>query len=203
MFVLAEFQACINEGGDRIRVLHVDDEPGLRDIVASFLEREDDRITVQTAPAPQDGREILDDHEVNCIVSDYDMPHTNGIEFLRTVRKAYPDLPFILYTGKGTEDVAAEAVSAGATDYLQKESSTEQYTVLANRVVNAVERYRSQQEAEHTRKQLQAILENSTDAIVIIDSDSRIRFANPAFEVLFGRLPEDLQGESVTTIMPD
>jgi PAS domain S-box-containing protein len=71
------------------------------------------------------------------------MPNQNGIEFLRSVREIYPDLPFILFTGKGSEEVASEAISAGVSDYLQKESGTDQYTVLANRIANLVSQYRA------------------------------------------------------------
>jgi len=56
--------------------------------------------------------EILANQGVDCIVSDYDMPRTNGIEFLEAVRDQHPELPFILYTGKGSEEVAGEAISA-------------------------------------------------------------------------------------------
>lgn len=66
------------------------------------------------------------------------MPGQNGIEFLETDREEYPNLPFILYTGKGSEEVASDAISAGATDYLQKGSGTDQYQLLANRTPNAV-----------------------------------------------------------------
>jgi len=66
------------------------------------------------------------------------MPDTNGTEFLETVRETYPDLPFVLFTGKGSEAVASDAISAGITDYLEKEVGTDQYAVLANRVTNAV-----------------------------------------------------------------
>jgi PAS domain S-box-containing protein len=192
----------MSESADTIHILHVDDEPDFAEMAATFLERENGRLNVQTATNPTEGLDILADHDVDCIVSDYDMPRTNGIEFLETVRETYPDLPFILYTGKGSEEIAADAISAGVTDYLQKEGGTDQYTVLANRVVNAVERYRAEREAEHTRTQLEAISENSADAILIIDADSRIRFANPAVEDHFGYTASELQGERLTTIMP-
>lgn len=133
---------------DTIHVLHVDDEPGLLDIVATFLEREDDRIEVQTATDPDDGLEILSDRSVDCIVSDYDMPRQNGIEFLETVRGEFPDLPFILYTGKGSEEIAAEAISAGVSDYLQKESGTDQYSILSNRITNLVSQSRAEARVE-------------------------------------------------------
>jgi len=193
----------MNRTSETIHVLHVDDEPSLSSLVADFLEREDDRITVQTTTQADDGLAVLAEQGVDCIVSDYDMPGLNGIEFLEAVREKYPELPFILYTGKGSEEIAAEAISAGVTDYLQKESGSDQYTILANRIVNAVERYRIERGAEQTRTQLQAISENSADAIIIIDADSCIQFANPAVEDHFGYAPSELLGEPLTKIISE
>ncbi|MFT4882667.1 MAG: PAS domain S-box-containing protein [Natronomonas sp.] len=132
---------------ESIRVLHVDDEPDFADTSATFVEREDDRFDIQTATSASEGLDFLASDDFDCVVSDYDMPGQNGIEFLEAVRADYPDLPFILFTGKGSEDVASDAISAGVTDYLQKGSGTEQYELLANRVLNAVEQHRSQQRA--------------------------------------------------------
>ena len=191
--------------GDRIRVLHVDDDPDLAEITASFLEREEPRIAVETASNATEGLERLDapDADVDCVVSDHDMPGPNGIEFLEAVREREPDLPFILYTGKGSESVASEAISAGVTDYLQKGGGTEQYEILANRVVDAVERRRFEREADRTQAHLRAITDHSMDAIITIDTDSRIRFANPAVERLFGYAPAELEGEEITMLMPE
>jgi len=201
--------------GDRIRVLHVDDDPDLAEITASFLEREDPRIAVETASNATEGLERLDasagsdsddpdrDAEIDCVVSDHDMPGPNGIEFLEVVRERDPDLPFILYTGKGSESVASEAISAGVTDYLQKGGGTEQYEILANRVVDAVERRRFEREADRTQAHLRAITDHSMDAILTIDADSRVRFANPAVERLFGYAPAELEGEPLATLMPE
>ncbi|MFB6311944.1 MAG: PAS domain S-box protein, partial [Salinirussus sp.] len=71
----------------------------------------------------------------------------DGLEFLETVRDEHPELPFILFTGQGSEEVASDAITAGATDYLQKGSGTDQYELLANRIVNAVEKYRATERA--------------------------------------------------------
>ncbi|WP_135305481.1 hybrid sensor histidine kinase/response regulator [Haloarcula amylovorans] len=137
----------MSEAPEVISVLHVDDEPGFAEMVSDFLEQEAKEIKVDTATSPSVGREKLTENDYSCIVSDYDMPGQNGIEFLETVREDHPCLPFILYTGKGSEEVASDAITAGATDYLQKESGTTQYNVLTNRIQNAVEQYRAQQRA--------------------------------------------------------
>jgi PAS domain S-box-containing protein len=132
---------------ESIRVLHVDDEPDFADVAAAFVERRDGRFDVETAASATEGFDHLASDDFDCVVSDYDMPGRNGIEFLEDVRAEYPDLPFILFTGKGSEEVASDAISAGVTDYLQKGGGTEQYELLANRVLNAVEQYRSKQRA--------------------------------------------------------
>ena len=129
----------MTDSSDTIDVLHVDDDPDFTDLAATFLERVDSRIAVRAAGSAAEGRDVLADHDVDCIVSDYDMPGADGIELLEAVREEYPDLPFILYTGKGSEEVASDAISAGVTDYLQKGTGSEQYELLANRIVNAVD----------------------------------------------------------------
>jgi len=145
---------------DEIRVLHVDDDPDLATVVATYLEREDDRIDVRTATSATDGLDILAATAVDCVVSDYDMPGTDGLEFLDAVREHHPELPFILFTGKGSEEIASAAISAGVTDYLQKETGTEQYAILANRIENAVERDRSQRALAERKRRLETLISN-------------------------------------------
>jgi PAS domain S-box len=144
-----------------VRILHVDDDPHFAELAADVLEREDDRLTVETAASAGDGVERLAEREFDCVVSDYDMPRTNGIEFLNRVREMRPDLPFILFTGKGSEAVASDAISAGVTDYLQKQSNTSQYELLANRITNAVEKTRAEQRAATTEHQYTDLFENA------------------------------------------
>ena len=106
------------------RVLHVDDEPNILDLTATFLEREGENIAVETATSATEGLDRLTEGDFesgvpfDCIVSDYDMPGMNGLEFLEAVREEHPDLPFILFTGEGSEEIASEAITAGVSDYL-------------------------------------------------------------------------------------
>ncbi|MFB6300422.1 MAG: PAS domain S-box protein [Halobacteriales archaeon] len=158
-----------------INVLHVDDDPDFIDLAATYLEREDERIRVHPVTDPKEGFAVLDDQPIDCIVSDYDMSQIDGIEFLETVRETYPDLPFILYTGKGSEEVASDAISAGVSDYLQKEGGTDQYEVLANRITNLVNQHRAeakveeydqaQTESERYRQQLAGIIADPDQSV--------------------------------------
>ena len=171
---------------DSIRVLYVDDEPGFADTAAAFLEREDGRLNVQTVTGAEAGLSILAAEEIDCIVSDYDMPGTNGIDLLELVREEYADLPYILYTGKGSEEIASDAISAGVTDYLQKEVGTSQYTLLANRISNAVEAARSSREATRRRHRLEQILKTVPGCVAQLDTDGRFVFANDRAEAVLG-----------------
>ena len=130
-----------------ISVLYVDDDPDFAELTATYLQRADDRIVVETATNATDGLERLSASQIDCIVSDYDMPGRDGIAFFEAVREDFPDVPFILFTGKGSEAVASRAISAGVTDYLQKQSGTSQYTLLANKIENAVTTTRSRERA--------------------------------------------------------
>jgi len=171
------------EGG--FRVLHVDDKPEFSELVSSFLERADDRFEVMQATSASIGLEYLFEQTFDCVISDYDMPGCNGIEFLEEVREEFPDLPFILFTGKGTEEVASDAISAGVTDYLQKQASTCQYTVLANTVSNAIEHYRCSQMVGQCEQQLREVIDRVTDAIVEVDSNWCFILVNKQAEELY------------------
>ena len=138
----------INTSQREIQVLHIDDNPSITDLTGTFLERGGDRFTVETAANADEGLERINDCLPDCVVSDYNMPDMDGIELLQAIREEYPSLPFILFTGKGSETVASDAIAAGVTDYLQKGTGTEQYELLANRIRNAVTARRESRRAD-------------------------------------------------------
>jgi len=188
---------------DEIGILHVDDEPDFADMTATFLEREDDRFTVETVTSAAEGLDILYGNEYDCVVSDYDMPGQDGIKFLEQVRENRPDLPFILFTGKGSEEVASDAISAGVTDYLQKGAGTDQYAVLVNRITNAVEHYRSQRALARRNEELrkyERIVNSLHEAAYICDTEGRFELVNEYLAKWYGTTREDLVGEQSALI---
>ncbi|PSQ33307.1 hypothetical protein BRD09_01250 [Halobacteriales archaeon SW_10_68_16] len=188
----------------RIRLLHVDDEPDFADLTATCLERHRDRFTIDTTTSPDEGLTMLAATDYDCIIADYDMPRMDGIDFLEAVRKEHPDLPFILFTGKGSEEVASEAISAGVTDYLQKRSGTDQFELLANRITNAVEQVRAEDRLQEERKRFRTLFERLSQATVEVeykDDEPIIHCVNPAFEEVFGYDADDIIGESLDTLI--
>jgi PAS domain S-box-containing protein len=192
----------VSQTGD-IRVLHVDDEPDFAGLAADMLEREDGRFAVETATSASEGLDRLAAEDFDCVVSDYDMSGQNGIGFLETVRAEHGDLPFILYTGKGSEEVASDAISAGVTDYLQKETGTGQYPVLANRIGNAVEKYRAQTELEDREKRLNLFFEESPMGVVEWDENFDFVRLNDTAEEILGYDEAELEGGSWERIVPE
>jgi len=128
----------------------------------------------------------------DAVISDYDMPEMTGIELLEDIREKNSNLPFVLYTGRGTEEVAANAISKGVTDYYQKEAGTEQYKVIANKIQRSVHNYR-----EKERKEIfEEVVENSENPILVTNHDSEIMYVNPAFENVTGYTEEEVMGEN-------
>ncbi len=181
---------------DPVRVLHVDDDPDLTDLTAEYLIREDDSFDVTAVTSVDEALAVLENREVDCIVSDYDMPGHNGIEFLERVRADYPQVPFFLYTGKGSEEIASEAISAGVDDYLQKSHGTDHFSLLAKRISNAVEKHRSAKEAASTRRFFSTLVEYTTAVIPVIDPTGTLLYVSPSSKRILGYEPEDVIGDN-------
>ncbi len=102
-----------------ISALYVDDEPALLELGKIFLERAGD-IRVDTVASAPEALIKIRSATYDIIISDYQMPGMDGIALLKIIRSEYPALPFIIFTGKGREDVVIEALNGGADHYIQK-----------------------------------------------------------------------------------
>ncbi|MFA9502111.1 response regulator [Natrinema sp. H-ect1] len=179
-----------------IRVLSVDDDPQLRELTATVLERRTDQIDVTTAANGRDALAVFDgasdgaDRPIDCVVSDYELPGMDGLELFAAIRERDPAIPFVLFTGTAPDEIASEAISAGVTDYLRKGSGTAQYTVLANRIENAVAKRRAERARRESERQLEryrALVENDRilelvpTALFTLDADAVINWCNDEF----------------------
>lgn len=195
-------ESTMTDTDSGLTVLHVEDDQSFADLTATYIEREDSEISVETELKAQAGLDRLSE-DIDCIVSDYDMPGMNGIEFLEAVREEYTDLPFILFTGKGSEEIASEAISAGVTDYLQKQAGTEQYAILCNRIKNVAEWYHRGQRLRQTKRRFEKVFEQSNDGILILDPhESEIRRVNARACKLLGYDRDELLSLTPADIHP-
>ncbi|QUO46622.1 hybrid sensor histidine kinase/response regulator [Halorubrum ruber] len=148
--------------GGASRVLFVDDEPGAADLAATHVERLVDGIETVTRLSPDEALDVVREGRVDCVVSDFDMPGADGLELLESIRDIDPGLPFVLFTGKGSEEIASDAISAGVTDYLQKGAGRDRYEMLANSVANALGRRRAERDLREVNAKVTAIHEFAT-----------------------------------------
>ena len=118
----------------KIRVLHVDDELGLLKVAKQCLEMQGP-FRVDTASSVEEALVKLEKERYDAVVSDYQMPGKDGLEFLKELRESGNSVPFIMFTGKGREEVAIRALNLGANQYLNKTGETETvYTELAHTI---------------------------------------------------------------------
>ena len=121
-----------------ISVLLVDDEPVILDIARAFLERHGE-FAVSSVLSAEEGLTMLQERHFDAVVSDYEMPVMNGLGFLRAIREKGNHIPFIIFTGRGREDVVIEALNAGADYYIQKGGDPRaQFTELAYKIRESV-----------------------------------------------------------------
>ena len=173
-------------GGDAIHTLLVDDSDRWASVAAKRIERETAAISVSVA---NDANEALvhlaETDRVDCLLVDYMMPGITGLELLERVREDRPDLPFILITSEGNEDVAARAIDAGVTDYVVKDPSTDQTPLLAEKIGSVVRRRRLQCQLEESERRYRSVVEESRDAICLLE-DGRVQFCNERFAEITG-----------------
>ena len=190
------------ESEKKVTVLAVDDDPDILDLTATFLEREREEFDVITETVVEEAVERLESEPIDAIISDYDMPRMNGLEFLDAIRDDHEDIPFILFTGKGSEEIASEAISKGVTDYLQKKTGASQYSILANRILNAVEQYHAARALKHSEEKFSKLVTNSSDVIGVVNENARFEYISPACKHTLGYEQEELVGECAFDYMP-
>ena len=169
-----------------ISLVCVDDEPPLLEIARLFLERSGE-IRVTPFPSAQDALDSPDVPSCDVIVSDYQMPGMDGIGFLKEVRNRFGDIPFILFTGRGREDVVIEAINNGADFYLQKGGDpTSQFAELEHKVRQAVRRRTAERSKHELEQRLADIIDFLPDAMLAVDTEGKVIAWNRAIEDLTG-----------------
>ena len=139
------------------RVLVVDDEPLIRELLCSFLEQHG--YACRPCASAEDATQRLEHERFDLIISDYRMPGQTGLDLLRAARRLQPEASFLMATATQEADVAVQAMRDGAMDYLFKPLQLRQVLAAVER---ALERRRDLAEAELARQELERLLSERT-----------------------------------------
>ncbi len=187
-----------------MKILFVDDEAAIREQAKVFLEDIFGVLDVTTIDSPIHALDILQDEYFSAVVSDYQMPIMDGLDFLKKLRKQGKNIPFIIFTGKGREEVAMQALNLGADGYVQKGTDVRsQYVLLAQTIKQAVERQEARLNLQRSEKEKSVILGSLSEHVVHIDDGGRIIWANRAAAISVNRKISDIIGEKCFEIWFD
>jgi diguanylate cyclase (GGDEF)-like protein/PAS domain S-box-containing protein len=128
--------------------------------------------------------EALRDDPPDCVLLDFNLPDMTGLEVLAEAR---PACAVVMLTGVGDEQIAVQAMNAGAQDYVVKSSLSG--PGLLRDLERAIEKYRLQRELTVSRERMQAALGSVDDGLLSLDRDLNLLYLNPAAQCLL-QLPD-------------
>lgn len=184
---------------DRVRVLILDDDPGVGDLLTSYLQ-----LTGVQNPIWLDHSEKLweelQQSSYDILLLDYRLGDTNGLDVLRQMAEKNIRMPVIMLTGAGDERVAALAIQLGAKDYLIK--SYDFFQSLPSLILKAIQSFQLEQSVLRSLEKISyqaLLLNNIRDALVVWNTQGVITFWNQAASEIFGHRAEEQLGQSVHT----
>jgi len=176
-------------------ILYVDDDENLLGLNKIFMEKSGE-FQVDTVSSATEALEMIPAARYDAILSDYQMPDLDGIEFLKLVRCRHGDLPFILFTGRGREDVVIEAVNNGVDYYIQKGPDLKAMIAeLRYKILRAIERRQIESDLKKSREDFRDIINFLPDATCVVDTDGKVIAWNHAMERMTGIPRQDMIGK--------
>jgi PAS domain S-box-containing protein len=191
-----------------IRVLHVDDDASLREIFKLILLDLDGGFEIEQACCVDEGLSKLSVGCYDVVVSDYEMPQKDGLQFLKELREQQNDTPFILFTGRGREEVAIKALNLGADGYYNKQGNPETvYGELAHGIIQLVSQNRLREKLFAEEERFRQLFSNTPMAAAIYEvinggEDFVFKDINSAAERIEKIEKASVLGERVTNVFP-
>ena len=193
--------ACSNNASI-IHVLHVDVDASFLEVSKLILPGENN-FEIANATSVNEAIKKMEQQMFDVVVSDYEMPQKNGLDFLKELREQNNQIPFILFTGKGREETVVKALNLGADGYINKNGSPETvYCELADAINKAVERRKSRNLLSASDSKYRVLVENSLQGIMIAQGiPPHVVFANAAMGKMMGYSVEEFTSLSPSEVV--
>ncbi len=190
-----------------LQILHLEDDPDFAELVRTLLQEDALEAELKRVAGRAEFEAALDGEKFDIILSDFRLPQFTGLEALAFVRKAHPDLPFILISGTIGEHAAVESLKAGATDYVLKHNPERLASAVRRVAQEAGERAKRRQvemELVRREKYFRTFTENTLDILCILSREGNFLYTSPSMERVLGYAPAELQGaDSFARVHPE
>ncbi|MFT4947329.1 MAG: PAS domain S-box-containing protein, partial [Natronomonas sp.] len=187
---------------DTIHVLYVNDDGDFAELARKKLLSIAPEFEVATVATGEGALDRIETSPVDCVVTSYSLPDGTGIGFLKRLRSERDRLPTILFTGRGSEQVASEATQADVSDYIPVRADQNSFELLARRIRTLVEATRKEAVAERMSDRFRRTLERATDAIYAVDEEWRFEYMNEKMADRVDRDPDTLVGSELWEEFP-
>ena len=182
-----------NDTRDAIRVLCVEDDVLDRELIRDALEKEAEGFVMTEATDRESFRVLLEKGEFDIVLTDFNILGFEGLEVIRAVRKKRPEVPVVVVTGTGSEEVAVRALKEGAEDYVIK--SRKHIAQLPMTVGRVLEAKRTRDRLSEMDANFRALVANIADGITVVDRNGKVLFSNRSAAELLNSSSKKLAGE--------
>lgn len=155
-------------------VLIVDDSPIDRRLASGILEKASD-WTLRTAADGVDALAQIVEFAPDLVLTDMQMPQMNGLELVNTLRQQFPQIPVVLMTAQGSEELAVEALRAGAASYVPKRTLAAELIPIVRRVLTTASDTRSQDALKNRLEQRREIYHIETELPMVMTLSRHIQ----------------------------
>ncbi|HWN94654.1 MAG TPA: SpoIIE family protein phosphatase [Methylomirabilota bacterium] len=188
-----------------LRVLIVEDSEFDAQMITSLVRKSGYEVVSERVETSDAMEKTLRQKPWDIVLSDYNLPAFSAPEALKLLQGSELDLPFIIISGGIGEATAVAAMKAGAHDYLMKGNLNRLAPAIERELreaANRRERREAREKLLESELRYRMLWESSPDAVLLMDAESKIHFANPAVETVFGYKQEEIVGQELRVLLP-